>query len=381
MLAVMAGFLYLHLVLNIVRPLLMVVLALVSIVVYRYINEEKEKIEGLRQRDFIRQIFSRYLSNEVVEELLGSSDALKMSGEIRDVTFLVSDLRGFTALSSELSPNEVIRVLNSYLERMVEIINRYRGTVNEFQGDGVLVFFGAPLKHADDPQRAIVCAIEMQNALIEMNAVQRQNNLPEFNMGIGINSGEVVVGNIGSEERAKYTAVGSPINIAFRIESYTTSGQILISPDTFEKVRTQVRTRGSIRANFKGIDHPLNLYDIVSIEGKYQTSLEEKIPDELTRLQPPMPIKCFLIEEKTVSEKVIAGHIIRLGVSSAEAILEKPIESHANLKVLLSSLETEGLSGIYAKVVSFRSKNSSQNNSVYLEFTWLPEDVKRFLAS
>ncbi|MDH4206799.1 MAG: adenylate/guanylate cyclase domain-containing protein, partial [Desulfobacteraceae bacterium] len=150
--SVFAGFLYLHLVLHVIRPLLIITIALVSIVVYRYINEEKEKIEGLRQRDFIREIFGRYLTNEVVEELLGSSDGLKMSGEVRDVTFLVSDLRGFTALSSELSPDEVILILNSYLERMVEIINRYRGTVNEFQGDGVLVFFGAPLKHDDDPQ-------------------------------------------------------------------------------------------------------------------------------------------------------------------------------------------------------------------------------------
>ncbi len=381
MVVVMASFLYLHLVLNIVRPLLMVALALVSVVVYRYIQEEKEKVEGLRQRDFIREIFGRYLSNEVVEELFGSSDGLKMSGEIRDVTFLVSDLRGFTALSSELSPNDVIRILNSYLERMVEIINRYRGTVNEFQGDGVLVFFGAPLKHDDDPQRAVACAIEMQNVLLEINAVQRQNNLPEFNMGIGINSGEVVVGNIGSEKRAKYGAVGSPINIAFRIESFTTSGQILISANTFEKVRKQVRTRGSVTANFKGIDHPLNLYDIVSIAGKYENTLKEKPPDELTRLQSPIPIKCFLIEEKTISEKVIAGRIIRLGAFSAEVILEKPIQSHTNLKVLLSSPETEGLSAIYAKVISSDSKNSSQNNSVYLEFTWFPEDVKRFLTS
>ena len=381
MVAVLASFLYLHLVLNIVRPLLMISLALVSIVIYRYINEEKEKIESLRQRDFIRGIFGRYLSHEVVEELLDSSDGLKMNGETRDVTFLVSDLRGFTALSSELSPDDVIHILNSYLERMVEVINRYRGTVNEFQGDGVLVFFGAPLKHDDDPQRAIACAIEMQNALMELNKVQRQNNFPELSMGIGINSGKVVVGNIGSEKRAKYGAVGSPINIAFRVESYTTSGQILISPYTFEKVRKQVQVRKSVKANFKGIDHPLNLYDIVSIEGKYKISLEEKTPDELTTLQSPMPIKCFLIEEKAVSEKVITGHIIRLGAFSAEVTLEKPIDSHVNLKVLLSSQGTERLSGIYAKVVSSNLKNDSQNNSAYLEFTWFPEDAKRFLAS
>lgn len=377
---VFAGFLYLQLVLHVIRPLLMITLAFFSILVYRYINEEKEKVESLRQRDYVREIFGRYLSNEVVDELLGSSDSLKMSGEIRDVTFLVSDLRGFTALSSELSPNEVISILNSYLERMIEIINHYRGTVSEFQGDGVLVFFGAPLKHADNPQRAIACAIEMQNALIDINTIQRQSNLPQFNMGIGINSGDVVVGNIGSERRAKYGAVGNPINIAFRIESFTAGGQILISPNTFKKVQSQVRTRGSVKVNFKGINHPMKLYDIIGIKGKYNLSLAKETSNELTRLKSPLPINCFLIEDKIVSETVISGHIIRLGLFSAEVILEKTIESHANLKIMLADQKAAGLSGIYAKVAPVCSTNNNlQNTPTILELTWIPKDVNRVL--
>jgi adenylate cyclase len=127
------SFFYANLIFHIVRPLLIVIFALIFIVVYRYINEEKE-------RNFIRVTFGRYLSNEVVEKLLGSPEGLKMSGENREVTFLVSDLRGFTSLSSSLSPDNVIPILNRYFERMVEIIARYRGTVDELQGDGILVF-------------------------------------------------------------------------------------------------------------------------------------------------------------------------------------------------------------------------------------------------
>jgi adenylate cyclase len=144
-----------------------------------------------------------------------------MSGENREVTFLVSDLRGFTALTSRLSPHQVIEIMNRYFEHMVEIIARYRGTVNEFMGDGILAFFGAPLYADDDPERAVACAIEMQNALAEVNAEQRRLKLPELAMGIGINTGDVVVGNIGSERRASYGAVGTPINAAYITSQHT----------------------------------------------------------------------------------------------------------------------------------------------------------------
>ncbi|MGW8302976.1 MAG: CHASE2 domain-containing protein, partial [Desulfobacterales bacterium] len=195
--AVMVSFFYGQVILNIVRPLLIIGFAMIAIVVYRYIMEEKEKMESLRQRDFVRHTFGRYLSSEVVEALLDSPTGLKMSGENREVTFLVSDLRGFTALTSSLSPQQVIEIINRYFEYMVDVIARYQGTVNEFMGDGILAFFGAPLYADDDADRAVACAIEMQNALLAVNAEQRRLKLPELAMGIGINTGEVVVGNIG----------------------------------------------------------------------------------------------------------------------------------------------------------------------------------------
>ena len=367
------SFFYVNLIIHIVRPLLMVAFASISIVVYRYIKEEKE-------RNFIRNTFGRYLSNEVVEELLGSPDGLKMSGEIREVTFLVSDLRGFTSLSSSLSPPDVIPILNRFFERMVDIIARYRGTVDELQGDGILVFFGAPLVRNDDQERAIACAIEMQNAMEEINSEQQRLNLPELSMGIGINTGDVIVGNIGSERRTKYGAVGTPINTAFRVESYTVGGQILISPSTYENVQSLVQVRGTMKVQFKGIDNLITLYDVAGIEGRYQGSLPEKTTESFTNLEPPLPIQCFTFVGKTVSEKCILGNIERLTESSAEISLEERVGIHSNLKILLAPQEAPGLPEVYAKVVSIDQPNSNSSNViVHLIFTWLPEDVKTFL--
>lgn len=374
------SFFYGRVVFHIIRPLLMVGFAMVAILVHRYVNEEREKMESLRQRDFIRDTFGRYLSREVVQELLGSPEGLKMSGEIREVTFLVSDLRGFTALTEKLSPHELINIINRYFGRMVEIIARYRGTVNEFLGDGILSFFGAPFQATDDPERAVACAVEMQNGLGEFNEEQRGLNLPELAMGIGLNTGDVVVGNIGSEKRASYGAVGSPINTAFRIETFTVGGQILISPDTFERVQSVVRLKGTMEAQFKGLAQPVTLYDVVGMEGEFQISLRQKTADSLSKLETPLPINCFPLEGKTISEDSIPGLIIYFGGSSAQVSLEQEVGLYSNLKILLAAQEDSAISEIYAKVVSLdQSDSMSSFTHVRLEFTYFPEDVKKFI--
>jgi class 3 adenylate cyclase len=338
-------------------------------------------LEGLRQRDFIRDTFGRYLSKEVVEALLESPDGLKMGGELREVTLLVSDLRGFTSLASHLSPDEVIDILNRYFERMVDIIAHYRGTIDEFQGDGILAFFGAPLAACDDPERAVACAIEMQAALGEINVEQRQRNLPELAMGIGINTGEAIVGNIGSEKRTKYGAVGSTINTAYRIESHTIGGQILISSSTYERLRPLVHVRSTLEVQFKGLDRPVTLYDVTGLGGKYARVLPVKAPEPFTLLDTPLPITCFLIEDKKVSDHAIPGAIVRLSPTAAEAKLEGRVVMHANLKFILSTPAASGLSEGYAKVLELRPHpEETPATRVCLGFTSLPKDVKAFLA-
>ena len=377
-----AAFIYGHCIFHLGRPVLMLALALGSIIIYLYINEEKEKMEGLRQRDFVRDTFGRYLSSEVVEELLDSPQGLMMRGEIREVTFLVSDLRGFTALTASLSPHEIIEVINRYFEYMVEVIARHRGVVNEFMGDGILVFFGAPLQAADDPERAVACAIDMQNAMIGVNDEQRRRNLPELSMGIGVNTGEVVVGNIGSERRAAYGAVGSPINFAYRIESYTVGGQILISPSTYHKVRSIVKARTTKEVRFKGFENPVKLYDVVGLDGQFPVCVPEKKIEPFTRLESTLIFECFPMEGKTVSEAGISGQIVKLGESGAEVSLSEPVAAHTSLRIVLASDDNDSPRELYAKVMQGAgSESKTPPGAIRLHFTWVPEEVKQFFTN
>ena len=160
--------------------------------------------EGLKDRDRIKDTFGRYLTQEVVKRLLDYKDGLKLGGEMRELSIMMSDLRGFTILTSTMSPEQVIKFLNRYLGRMVDIILDHRGIIDEIIGDGVLAFFGAPEALENHPELAVACAVKMQLAMEEINAQNEADGLPHLEMGVAVNTGEVVVGNIGSEKRAKY---------------------------------------------------------------------------------------------------------------------------------------------------------------------------------
>ncbi len=339
-------------------------------------------LEGLRQRDFIRDTFGRYLSKEVVEEVLESPDGLKLGGEMRDVTIMVSDLRGFTSLTADMSPHDVIDMLNRYLGRMVEILAAYDGIVDEFLGDGILAFFGAPLAADDEHERAVACAIEMQKALVDINVEQRRRGQPELHMGIGISTGPVIVGNIGSEKRTKYGAVGSTINEAYRIESYTIGGQILLSPSVYERVQALVQVRSTQDVQFKGLKEPMTLYDITGLQGKYACTLPERTSEAFVYLAAPLPISCFPVEGSTVSEHALRGTITHLATTAVEVVLDGDIALYSNVKLVLDPSAASGVSEMYAKVIADRADGRDVGPThVCLELTSLPEDVREFLAN
>lgn len=229
----------------------------------------------LEQRNrFIRNVLGRYVTREVADVILDSPDALKLGGEARTITILMSDLRNFTGMSERMAPGLVVAVLNRYLARMVDIILHYGGTVDEIIGDAILVFFGAPLPMENAPEKAIACALAMQKAMEEFNEESRRLGQPELYMGIAINTGEVVVGNIGSHRRMKYSAVGSPVNQTARIESFTVPGQVLISGSTLSEVRDIARVDGRLRVKMKGYDGPVTIYDVGGLGGEHQLYLE-----------------------------------------------------------------------------------------------------------
>jgi adenylate cyclase len=182
-----------------------------------------------QRNQFIREAFGRYLTDEVVSSVLESPTALELKGEKRTVTMMMTDLRGFTSLAGRLPPERVVSLINRYLTAMVPIINQYQGTVDEIIGDAIFVLFGVPGWQENNAQRAVACAVAMQLAMDVVNEQNRQEDLPEVEMGIGVHTGPVVVGNVGSPERMKYGVVGSHVNLTSRIQSYTTGGQILVS--------------------------------------------------------------------------------------------------------------------------------------------------------
>lgn len=241
------------------------------------ITVEKGKVyqELYARNQFIRKVFGQYVADEIAEMLLNDEQALQLGGERCEVTILICDLRRFTPMSERMKPEEVVNSLNNFLGAMTSVIMKHGGTVDNLIGDAILAVFGIPVAKPDDSARAVACAIEMQNTMLSVNEKNAEQGYPALAMGIGLNTGEVIVGNIGSESRMQYSVIGSPVNLAARIESFTSDGQILAAQSTIEQVRKDVQLSGNLRVKVKGIDRPVPIYDVTGIAGEFNLFLEE----------------------------------------------------------------------------------------------------------
>ena len=314
-----------------------------------------DMIEGLRQRDFIRDTFGRYVSPEVAQELLASPEARRLGGEKREVTVLMSDLRGYTRFAELGDAADVMVVLNGVLARMTEVIIAHGGTINEFIGDAIFAIFGAPLAHPDHAERAAAAAIAMQRAMVEVNEAHAQRGLPRFEMGIGINTGEAVVGNIGSEQRAKYAVVGAAVNLAARVEACTVGGQILLSPHTYARLRELVEVGEPFPVEVKGIAEPLLLYELRAIRGGFAQRLPEPTADD-EQLPVALPFVCRVFEDKRLGDATLTGTAVRLGRRHVDVRIEGVLRPLSNLRFQLNYPGLGYDSGdLYGKVVGTES--------------------------
>ena len=227
----------------------------------------------IEKRDFIRDTFGRYVTQEVVKQLLEDKDALELGGRNPGGLHRHERSSGLYAITADMHPEQVVTFLNRYLGKMIEILTDNQAVIDEIVGDGILAFFGAPTPMVDHPARAVACALQMQAAMDEINALNEADGLPYLEMGIAVNTGEVVVGNIGSERRTKYSVVGAHVNFTSRIEAFAVGGQVLISADTYERLRELVRVRGEVQGRMKGISGSFTLYDVQAIGEPYNISL------------------------------------------------------------------------------------------------------------
>jgi len=218
-------------------------------------------VEGLKERDFISNTFGRYVDEEIAKALLSRPEAARLGGEKRDVAILMSDLQDFTPMSEALSPEETIKIINRYFSRMIEIVRDHGGIIVDFFGDALLVFFD-PLDGPVEPVtvKAVDCALAMQTEMDSFNTRNRQEGLPELHMRIAVNSGEVVVGNIGSETRAKYGIVGSPVNLTHRIQTVAKAGDVVISEAVHRCAKGKIASERLTGVKLKGFKEPLDLY-------------------------------------------------------------------------------------------------------------------------
>ncbi len=197
--------------------------------------------KGLEERERLKLSFTRYVSQHIMESILKSETPVKLEGERRKITLLFSDIRQFTKLSEKMRPEDVVAFLNEYFGLMVDVIFKNKGTLDKFIGDGMMIEFGAPLPDADQEFHAVSTALEMQQELQKLCQKWESEGKPRINMGIGIHTGDAVVGNIGSEKRIEYTAIGDTVNVAARLEQLTKEIKIpiLVSETTVKAVEKQ----------------------------------------------------------------------------------------------------------------------------------------------
>ena len=346
----------------------------------KHIEAELQRLaEQLELRNsFIRETFGRYVTDEVVATLLESPTGLQIGGEKRKVTMMMTDLRGFTSLSERLAPKRVVALLNRYLSTMVKIINRYEGTIDEFIGDAIFVLFGAPTWQEDDAQRAVACAVEMQLAMDLINEQNRQEDLPEIEMGIGIDTGQVVVGNIGSPERMKYGVVGSHVNFTSRIQSCTIGGQILVSESTRREVGPILKIGRQMEVRAKGIEHPVTLSEVLGIGRPHKLYLHKE-EEELVPLADEIPLRYEIVEGDRLSGEMFKGSLTRLSPKWAEASLENSVPILSNLRMRLIGAEGHEIPGtLYGKVVGTVSESVP---GFSVRFTPMPPEIETFFHS
>ncbi len=256
-----------------VYPVFSQLLVYSGITLYRFTFEEREK-------RFIKGAFSQYLAPTVVNRLVENPKLLKLGGERKVLTAFFSDVAGFSTIAEKLEAEELVDLLNVYLTDMAEIIMKYEGTVDKYEGDAIIAFFGAPIDFEDHATRTCLAALDMQNRLAELREVWKKEGLPEMFMRIGINTGQMVVGNMGSTNRMDYTMMGDSVNLAARLEGVNKQYQTytMVSEFTYELAKNDIEARELDSIRVVGKQEPITIYELLGRKGEMEDSIRLILP-------------------------------------------------------------------------------------------------------
>ncbi len=297
----------------------------------------------------------------------GAAAPLDLSVERREVTILVADFRGFTALTATQAAGTIVTMLNLCLSRLSEVIFRYEGTIDKFTGDSITVLFGAPLARADDVMRALCCAVEMQQAMLELNNHYLRRQMPELHLGIGINTGSVMAGRFGSQAYSEYTVIGNEVSLASRIESFSLRGQVLISENTYARCDGVVSATEPKEVFVAGKSLPVKVRELIAI-----ASRKLKVPRQefrrSHRVEVRLPCTFRLLDDRQPVGAPVRAVIRDVGYHGLLLELDRPIEHQTELMLDFDlTLVDYHVGDICAKVA--KVKREGEHLLAGLEFT------------
>jgi adenylate cyclase len=313
--------------------------------------------------------------NRLHQALIKALDEVPAGGnnpQYKHVTILLSDLRGFTSIAERHPPGTVIKLLNFYFTRMCEIIFRFGGNIDKFLGDGIMALFGLAVYKEDDLQRAIACAVEMQRAMLEINSEIGKHGYPRLFMGIGINTGRVVAGHLGSELHHEYTVIGDEVNLTSRIEAYSLRGQILLSEQARKMAQGYIKTSPPNQVLVKGKHIPVSLYELLSTERPRHLEVPRVESRRSPRIEVDFPIAFHTLQDKIVSEKSFSGRAVDLSYNGLQADLPIELDILSDIQITLyTSMMSEQSSHIYAKILDCEEHDGSWLSR--MEFTGIDD--------
>jgi adenylate cyclase len=344
------------------------------------IGNARELVGREREAARVRQLIGTFLSEEVAAAVLANPDLA--TGQRRQVSVLMSDLSGFSALAERLEPERVVELLNVYLGAMTDLVQHYGGTVDEFIGDAVLALFGAPVPREDHAARAAACAVAMQQAMPGINEELAARGLPALEMVAAVNTGEVVVGNIGSTRRAKYGVVGSPVNLTSRIQTLAAPGEVVVSSSTLAAAPGAVQVSESREVELKGFVGPLTVHfvrAVAPVAGVDAAALA--VPDTAAPLRPlrePVPVLYHILDGKEVMGEPAPGRLVELSETHALLLGTLPAPPRADLRLALRHPAASG--DVYAKVVETAAAPDG-GPALTLRLSGVPEAVEAALRT
>ena len=251
---------YFGIVINVLTPIVMFVLTTILAYTHKFVLENRSK-------EKVKSAMGKYMSQDVMKRVVQDIDNLGLGGKRANVTVLFSDIRGFTSMSEQMTPQQVSEILNEYFTEMEPIITQYNGIINKFIGDAVMAIFGEPIQDKNHASNAVKCAYGMLQKVKELQKKWAQEGKPKIEIGVGIATGEVFVGNIGSINRMEYTVIGDTVNLASRLEGYnkTYKTKLLISPATYEEVKGIVDVIKISDVQIRGKANKMDIYEVLRV--------------------------------------------------------------------------------------------------------------------